>query len=95
MEVFEIIVYEKTDFILQRYMGLLAFSKIKHSPLPDTVKDDIESREIYCRKINEEMNFRHIIQRELTAADLDPNEDLRTFFKNAMNKVRNPRVMGF
>jgi hypothetical protein len=88
LQYFELLVYKEKAPILQKYMALLGFYKLKHSQIPPEVKGKQEALAAYCKRLNEEMDFKNLIQMELTPQDLDENEDMRAYYKAALNTVK-------
>jgi G:T-mismatch repair DNA endonuclease (very short patch repair protein) len=84
-EFFELMVYPKSDFFLQKFLTLLGFNKLRHCDFPESVGDDPEKQAAYCKEINELMNFKQILDVELTPCLISPNQEMRTFFKSCLN----------
>jgi G:T-mismatch repair DNA endonuclease (very short patch repair protein) len=81
----QLMVYPKTDFVLRKYLTLLGFYKLSHCQFPKNVEGDPKLQEEYCRELNRLMNFRDILGMELTPSLVTPNQQMRSFFKAALN----------
>lgn len=76
----ELYIYDDADYILLKYVTRLAFSKIKHSNFPAGINTDEEKRD-YISQVNMKMNFKAVINDELTVGSIEPSPEKRTFFK--------------
>jgi hypothetical protein len=80
LEYFELMLYTEKAPILKTFTTLLAFHKIRFAALPGTVSD----LQLYCDKINEEMQFQQVIGKLLEPRHLSPSKLMRQFFKKAL-----------
>lgn len=82
---FELMLYSERAFILQKFTSLLAFDKIRFSALPKWVDlKNEQDLDRHCSQINAEMQFEERIGKKLTPIDLQPNSQMRIFFKRAL-----------
>jgi hypothetical protein len=92
LQYFEVLIYSQRKAILQRYMALLGYYKLKHSEIPSDIKGRPEAMSAYCDRLNAEMNFKELIQMQLTPDILDDNPEMRFFYKDALCKVRTLQI---
>ena len=87
LDVYEMMLYTEKGPILEKFVCLLGWHKIRFAPLPvglDVRKN--HEMQAYCDLLNEQMKFKDRIGKTLQIADLQPSKLFRAFFKNALNK---------
>lgn len=77
---YELMIYEAAAPLLERYMALLAYHKIRFSPYPPHVRTEEEKSE-YVESLNIDMCFQQRLGFSLDKTQMQPNEEMRSFFK--------------
>lgn len=81
---YQIMAYSETTSILQPFLSLLAYQKLRHCHYPSHVQSEEEKKD-YCKDISEKMKFKDIIKKQLTPDMVYPNPEQRNFYKASLN----------
>ena len=84
-EYFEIALFEEAERLLERFVTLLVFEKLRHCEYPQKDMSD-EEKEEYLGSLNAAMRFGDILGgKELTIQNVQPNAQLKLMAKKALN----------
>jgi hypothetical protein len=82
---YELCVFEKAGQILQRYLAMLSFEKIRRSDFPPDCITEAEKQE-FLDRVNSEMRFEELLAGEkLTLDNMQPNKNLKEVAKRSQN----------
>ena len=84
LAIFEAHVYENSKYILQPYIKMINFLKMKHSNCLDKCESLLEKQN-YCDLMNNEMNFEAPFI--LTPLNIEPNKSKKLFYKLMANST--------
>jgi hypothetical protein len=83
--IFEAHVYQDSKYLLQPYIKMINYLKIKHSNCLEECLGDLETQAISCEKMNRDMKFEAPFL--LKPSEIQPNNSKKLFFKLMANST--------